>query len=276
MIDDRHEELASLHALGLLEGAELQQFLGELGGNPELQRRVAELRVAATALAHVAPEAEPPAALRVRVLASAAAGVPAIAPAAVIRFPAWIPWAVAACLAIVVAWTGRQYSALHRANEGLGEQKRIAEQTLEQMRGQLDEAKRMVTESSRQIAELSMKLKDEGDLAHFKISTLASMLGNTPAAIAVAVWDPSREQGVLSVSKLPALASEKDYQLWVIDKQYPTPVSAGVFVVDPVSGEAHIVFKADKPVRSIAKFAVSLERKGGVASPEGPIVLISQ
>jgi anti-sigma-K factor RskA len=133
-----------------------------------------------------------------------------------------------------------------------------------------------VTEYSRQVAELSTKLKDEGDIAHLKISTLASMLGNTPAALAVAVWDPTREQGVLEVSKLPALATEKDYQLWVIDAKYPSPVSAGVFVVDPVSGEAHIVFKTDKPVRSIAKFAVSLERKGGVPKPEGPIVLLSQ
>jgi anti-sigma-K factor RskA len=275
MIDDRQEELASLHALGLLEGAELEQFLAELGTNSELRGHVAALRVAATALAHVAPEAEPPASLKARVLASAAARAAGPTPAPVIRFPVWIPWAIAACLAIAVAWTGRQYSTEREANAALSEQQRIAEQALEQTRGQLEDAKRLVTESSRQVAELSTKLKDQGDLAHFKIATLASMLGNTPAAIAVAVWDPSREQGVLSVSKLPALASEKDYQLWVIDKQYPAPVSAGVFVVDPVSGEAHIVFKTDKPVRSIAKFAVSLERKGGVASPEGPIVLIS-
>ena len=101
------------------------------------------------------------------------------------------------------------------------------------------------------------------------------MLGNSPAALAVAVWDPTREEGVLAVSRLPALASEKDYQLWVIDNQYPSPVSGGVFVVDPATGEARIVFRADKPVHSIAKFAVSLERKGGVPKPEGPIVLLS-
>jgi anti-sigma-K factor RskA len=276
MIDDRQEELASLHAFGLLEGDELRQFLGELAGNVELRTRVAQLRLASTALAHVAPAAEPPAELRARILASASSRAPAAPPAAVIQFPAWIPWAMAACLAAAVALTGRRYSDLRHANEALNEQQRIAEQTIEQTRAQLEDARRLVTESSRQIAELSIKLKDEGDLAHFKISTLASMLGNTPAAIAVAVWDPSREQGVLSVSKLPALASEKDYQLWVIDKQYPAPVSAGVFVVDPLTGEAHIVFKADKPVKSIAKFAVSLERKGGSPSPEGPIVLISQ
>jgi anti-sigma-K factor RskA len=53
-------------------------------------------------------------------------------------------------------------------------------------------------------------------------------------------------------------------------------VSAGVFAVDPATGEAHVVFRADRPVRAISKFAVSLERKGGAAKPEGPIVLISQ
>jgi anti-sigma-K factor RskA len=276
MIDDHQEELASLHALGLLEGAELDQFLAALAKNPELQRRVAELRVAATAMAHVAPEAEPPASLKARILASADARRPVAPAGKVVAFPSWVPWAVAACLAAAVAWTARQYAAERDANAALAKQERIAQEALEETRGQLDEARRLVTESSRQVAELATKLKDEGDLAHFKIATLASMLGNTPAAVAVAVWDPSRAQGVLSVSKLPSAAAEKDYQLWVIDKQYPSPVSAGVFVVDPISGEAHIVFKAAKPVGSIAKFAVSLEPKGGSQTPEGPIVLISE
>jgi anti-sigma-K factor RskA len=53
-------------------------------------------------------------------------------------------------------------------------------------------------------------------------------------------------------------------------------VNSGVFAVDPVTGEAHVVFRADKPIKSAAKFAVSLERKGGVPSPEGPIVLLSR
>jgi anti-sigma-K factor RskA len=51
-------------------------------------------------------------------------------------------------------------------------------------------------------------------------------------------------------------------------------VSAGVFAVDPATGEAHVVFRADRPVRSAAKFAVSVERKGGVPAREGPIVLL--
>jgi len=285
MIDERQEELAALHALDLLEGVERERFVAELGRNSELRRRVGDLRQAAAALAHVAPEAEPPAALKARILASASAGRSAArgnAPAALPRagrpipFPSWIPWLAAACFCIAAVWSGKRFFDERSENASLREQQRLAQQALDETRGQLGDATRRLAASGAEIAELGAKLKAEGDLAHFKIATLASMLGNSPAAVAVAVWDPSREQGVLDVSKLPALAAAMDYQLWVIDPQYPSPVSGGVFTVDPVTGEAHVVFRADKPVKSIAKFAVSLERKGGVLKPEGPIVLISQ
>jgi anti-sigma-K factor RskA len=280
MIDDRREELASLYALDLLEGIEREQFEADLGRSPELRKLVGDLRVAATALAHVAPEANPPEALRARVLASAAARAGARGPARetsrVVPFPTWAPWLMAASIAVASIWAERQYAAARSENAALEERRKVAMRSLERTREQLEVTTKLLRESDRQVVQLSKKLRDEGDLASYKISTLASMLGNTPAAVAVAVWDPSREQGVLTVSKLPALASEKDYQLWVIDTQYPSPVNAGTFVVDPQTGEAHIVFKADRPVGSIAKFAVSLERKGGVPKPEGPIVLLSQ
>jgi anti-sigma-K factor RskA len=285
MMDERQEELASLHALGLLDGPEREQFVAELGRNPELRKRVAELRQAAAALAHLAPEADPPPALRDRVLASAAArdrGLPVvelkrpIRTASVVPFPTWIPWLAAACIGVAALWSGKLYVGAQSENGSLREQQRISQLALDQARLQLDIAKQRLGESGREIAILATKLKAEADLAHFKISTLASMLGNSPAALAVAVWDPEQEEGVLTVSKLPALAAEKDYQLWVIDTHYDSPVSGGVFGVDPATGQAHVVFKADKPVNSIAKFAVSLERKGGSPKPEGPIVLISE
>ena len=82
---------------------------------------------------------------------------------------------------------------------------------------------------------------------------------------------------MLRVEKLPALASDKDYQLWVIDPAYPLPVDSGVFTVDPATGNARISFRPDKRINNAAKFAVSLERKGGVPKaegPKGPIMLI--
>jgi anti-sigma-K factor RskA len=279
MIDERQQELAALHALDLLEEGERAEFASELARNPELQRLVAELRQASAGLAYTAPEAEPPAELRARVLASASlqglgGGVAIPSQRRPIPFPAWIPWLAAACIAVAAVWSERLYLASENAS--LREQERLAQAALDQAQAQLADARNLLAQSGRQIAELSANLKAEGDLAHFKIATLASMLGNTPAALAVAVWDPSREEGVLTVSKLPAVAAEKDYQLWVIDSHYAAPVSGGVFAVDPATGRAHVIFRADKPVHSIAKFAVSLERKGGAAEPEGPIVLLSE
>lgn len=279
MIDDHKEELASLHAFGLLEGAERDVFAAEISKNSELSKRVDELRFAATALAHSAPESTPPEALKARILKTVArleesrsdTAAPSDAP-----IPLWFPWLAAACLTVATILAGRKYAIERQEYSLLAEKEHATAKALDEAGIQLAQAKKLLTDSTLKIAELSAKLKDESDLSRFKISTLASMLGNTPQALAVAVWDPSRERGVLSVSKLPALANEKDYQLWVIDKKYPAPVSAGTFVVDPVTGEAHIVFKADKPVDSVAKFAVSLERKGGSPSPQGPIVLISQ
>ena len=81
---------------------------------------------------------------------------------------------------------------------------------------------------------------------------------------------------MLKVSQLAMPASDKDYQLWLIDPQYKSPVSAGIFAMDPATGEAHVKFKTDKAIDTIAKFAISLEAKGGMPEPHGPIVMLSQ
>jgi anti-sigma-K factor RskA len=131
-------------------------------------------------------------------------------------------------------------------------------------------------EQAKRIAAIETQARDESDLAQFKITTLASMLKNSPQALAVAVWNPATQQGVLQVDKLPALAADKDYQLWVVDPQYPNPVDGGVFTVNAQTGAAHVQFKAKQTVHAINAFAVTLERKGGVAKAEGPFVLLGK
>ena len=66
MIDEPKEELAALYALGLLEDQELARFQAELAHEPALRQLVAELAGTASQLAHTAPTAEPPAALKAR------------------------------------------------------------------------------------------------------------------------------------------------------------------------------------------------------------------
>ncbi len=150
-----------------------------------------------------------------------------------------------------------------------------ASRQLASSREQIDATRRDLAARDQHVTDLTRQLAAQGTLADYKISTLASLLGNSPQALAVAVWNPANQEGVLTVQKLPALAADKDYQLWIVDPQYPIPVNGGVFRVDPTTGETRVNFRADQPIKSIAKFAVSLERKGGVPKAEGQMVLLT-
>ena len=300
MIDERHEELAALYALDLLEGAELASFETALVRDPNLQALVRELRDTGATLAHTAPAATPPAALRARVLASVAPPANVIQPPLSL-FRTFLPWAVAACFALSAAWLGQLYvtsrseAALLESRRSVAElalkstqqqleaeriltRRRLAdtEQQIASASQQLADARTQLGSHQQRIAALTEQLKREGDLANLKIAALASKLNNSPDALAIAVWDPAKQQGVLKVEKLPALAADKDYQLWIVDPQYPNPVDGGVFRVDPVTGEQRVQFKGNQAVREIAAFAVTLERKGGVPKAEGPFVLLGK
>jgi anti-sigma-K factor RskA len=357
MIDERHEELASLYALDLLEGVERSAFESSLAADPALRALVDELRESTAALAHTAPNAEPPAELRARVLASVPEAKIEQAKSNVIAFPTLVAWAAAACFALLAGFLGQRYLALRSDAVLLREEKTIAELAAKSARNeneaaqilarrqlesltqqvataarqltdlqqrassaesrladtalQLAAAQKQAADASTQIAQLASRLdaaarstndarthadelgaalasaqtriaslqrdlQTQGDLANFKITTLASLLKNSPQAVAVAVWNPATHEGMLKVDKLPALAADKDYQLWVVDPQYPNPVDGGVFTVDPASGVANVKFHGNQPVAAIAAFAVTLERKGGVPKAEGPFVLLGK
>ncbi len=282
MIDETFEEFASLYVLGLLEGAELAAFEQKLARDPASAQLVRELRESSAQLAFTASDAAPSPELRARLLdrLDTAAAWRKQSNVLPFRTPVWLPWAAAASLTIACAWLGQLYLGSRFEAATLRDQQALAEFELRSARNQL-EAERLIaghqlSAMTEQLAALDRQLKSEGDLAQFKISTLASLLGNSPQALAVAVWNPAKQEGVLTVEKLPALAPDKDYQLWLVDPQYAIPVDGGVFRVDPSTGVAHVTFKANRPVNSVAKFAVSLERKGGVPKAEGPMVLLSQ
>jgi anti-sigma-K factor RskA len=296
---ERHEDLAALAALDLLTPAEQAEFTAALAEHPELAAIAASLRSTAAELAHTAPAAEPPADLKIRLLktiagdASAArAPIVTASRSTILPFPTWIGFATAACFACLAAYFAQAYFNQSALNSAFRDQQNLADLSLRSTKNQLaaerliaqrelaDAAKRagdtaaLITTLESRLAETKQQLFAQGTLADYKIATLASLLGNSPQAVAVAVWNPASQEGVLTVQKLPALAADKDYQLWVIDPQYSIPVDGGVFKVDPTTGEGRLVFHPNRPVQTVAKFAVSLERKGGVPKAEGPMVLI--
>ncbi|HTJ79264.1 MAG TPA: anti-sigma factor [Rariglobus sp.] len=297
MIDERKEEAAALYALDLLEGAELSAFEAELAADRELRHLVDRLRETSAGVALLAPPAAPSAFLRERIMA-AAADRSTTRPDHVVPFilPAWAGWAAAACFIIATGYfvvanfnTRSQFDSLREnarlsaieiknLNNILEAERLISKQQIASLKGAQTDIADLRAKLATERAEASAQIADllhQNALADLKIASLASLAGNSPQAQAIAVWNPKTQEGVLSVAKLPALASDKDYQLWVIDPAYPNPVDGGVFQVDPATGDARVNFKPNKDVKFAAKFAVSLERKGGVPKAQGPIVLLS-
>lgn len=272
MTTERHEELAALYALGLLDGAEKRSFEADLAGNPALRAIVDDLSESSAALALAVPQVEPPHELRGRILVSSP---PANSPVAtVLPFPLAraLPWAAVACLTISTVFFATRAISLRSENDALRTERQLAEVAYQMAQNKLSERTLL---AERMIADLGAKLKHTEDLSRLKITALASLAGNSPEAKAIAVWDAEQQSGLLTVEKLPAIAAEQDYQIWVIDPQYPIPVDGGVFKPD-ASGKAVLTFKGDKPVKQASAFAISLEKKGGVPKAEGPLVLLGK
>jgi anti-sigma-K factor RskA len=272
MTTERHEELAALYAFDLLDGADRQRFEAELASSATLRGLVDQLRTTAADLSLLAPQVAPPATLRETVLARATS--PARSAADVVPFPLarWIPWAAAASFALLAGALWLRSTGLSAEVQMLVTQRDLAETAYKIAQSQLAERTLLAEQA---IADLGQRLRQTEDLGRLRVTALASLLNNSPEARAIAVWDPGQQSGLLTVEKLPAIAAEQDYQIWVIDPQYPIPVDGGVFKPDS-DGKAVLTFKGDKPVQKVTAFAISLEKKGGVPKAEGPLVLLGK
>ncbi|BET69656.1 hypothetical protein ASA1KI_45740 [Opitutales bacterium ASA1] len=241
------EELAALEAIGIADATERETLRKHLRAHPRDGDFVSQFAATSAALSMIAEQVAPPPRLKDRVLASLpdrAASVPrrSAVPTAeptprtekVVPIN-WMPWALAACLAVVC---------------GLLVQNNL------RLRGDV------------------IALEKQGAVDSLQIAVMSSMLQGAPDARAVCVWNDERQEGLLAVENLPALAPDQDYQLWVIDPKYPIPVDGGVFNTTS-EGSVRFTFQPGLPVEQANVFAVSLERKGGVPKAEGPMVLIS-
>ena len=231
-MNEQLEEQASLYVLGLLEGEESAAFEKQMAESAELRDMVDDLDGAAALLAHSVPPRPLPPALRERVLGE-------IGKTKTVAFPrrlSWLPWAIAACLALACSYLVAERAGLRN---------------------------RVVS------------LEQRDFLAQVQIASLSSKLKSAPDANAVVVWDEKKQHGILKVTQLPPNKEKNDYQIWLVDPRYKDPVAAGVFHVSD-DGTLRVPFQPTSPVRGAKGFAISLERKGGVTSVEGPIVLLGK
>jgi anti-sigma-K factor RskA len=289
-MDEHTEEEASLYVLGLLPRDAARKFESAMAADPELAELVARLENGAAAFAWTVPPRDPPAALRGRIMdritRGETGGSNVLAP-----FPnrwTWLPWAAAACLAVMGADLAYQSYQAHLMVDSFIVRDRAQQAELDRvqtreavLQDHLADAESFIASDARQKAALQSQadslrgevaeLKARNALSDIKIATLASMAKNAPQAMAVVAWDGSAQRGIVRTLNMPAARPDQDYQLWIIDPDYKQPVSAGVFEpgtrasFEPV----HRISKADK-------FAVSLEKKGGSSVPQGPIVLVGE
>ena len=252
---ERHEELVAASALGLPllgegERAELDRHLAE--GCAVCEGLLADFRGAATALAAGVPVATPPPELKARILG--ALGPARVAPRETSGGLPWKALAAAAALALLVL--GVDDARLRRQREELRSQTAVLE------------GKLRTTETALAERVLRARVLENDDVQML----LLGGQGPQPDARARVFWSPRARRGIILASNLAPLPPDRQYELWVFQKG--KPVNAGVFDADP-KGQA-LFESTEFPLPEAEAFAVTVEPRGGVPAPTGPIVLVGK
>jgi hypothetical protein len=171
------------------------------------------------------------------------------------HWSAWLPWAMASSLAFVCMILVMGHVMLRTE---MGEKDKQLTYLLQ--------AADSLSKKNEELTQAVADLRETNRLSNMRIAMLNSLLADSPKAVAVSLWDNEQQTGVFVVQNLKPLPADRDYQLWVIDPKYATPVSAGVFQVD-AQGNVRLQFKTDKLIQSANKFAVTQEPKGGLPTP---------
>jgi anti-sigma-K factor RskA len=200
MIPEEQQEQAALYALGLLPADEAAAFEAAMRTDAALASLARDLRETAGHLVPALPQATPSSALKARVLAlvaaearaTAAATEPAAQKLVLFRPGAWVPWAIAAALAIFCGVLASERSDLRR-----------------------------------QLA----AVRSADPLSQVAVYNL-DPAGDPKAASVSVAWVPGHQSGLLDVNGLPDPGHGKDYQLWAVAAGSKEPISAGVVKID--------------------------------------------
>jgi anti-sigma-K factor RskA len=272
MMDEALQDQAADYVSGGMEATEAERFAAALRENEELRAYVAELEETQAMLAYSAPLHVPHISLKARVLEDMRAE------RKIVAMPPrtdWIPWALAASLTVScgLLWNERRhFDHEHRATvQELASARAMAKTERDLAAARIAEAEEQNKQSLASLQQEVAALRARDELAVVKIQTLSAQVDAYAKALAVVVWDETTQSGVLKLDKFPQVAEGKDYQLWIIDPNRKTPVSAGIVPVGQ-SGTVRVAFKPKEHVDAVQKFAISVEHAGGSPAPAGQIV----
>jgi len=287
-MDEHLQEQASSYALGALPENERAAFEQALARDPELQALVREFQDALGEAARKMPPVSPPPALKARVMAKVAAIATSAAPPAdetkTVSFPPWIPWLVAASLAVASLWLVDDRAKLRAQRNTLEEGVRTLVAEADDLREQARSAGARAAELQVQAADLEQVVagvraelaaaRSAADLATMQVARLTATPNGQAQFQAVSLWNGSTKQGVLLVENLPVPPPGKTYELWVIDPDVGVPVSAGIFSTD-AEGRGRMVFRPQQGVQKAGTIAISIEPAGGSPNGRPDIVIMA-
>lgn len=258
---------SSDYALGILTTEEAKEFEAYLAGATEEERQILSEFMSAASMLPLALERKSPpphvkqqlmqkVALSARAYEAAQARTSELTRQAATRTMNWLPWGIAAGLAMVALFSFYVMKLM-----GTIEEQRSKLVSLET---RLVELKDELSRKNEQLKVLAAK--------EIHISIMNGLQVN-PVGYGKIIWDPEKKSAILQVSNLPAVPADKDYQLWVIkDKK---PISAGVFAVtDREPSFFKIENLAAVNPKEINAFAVTLEPKGGLPQPTGDMYMM--
>jgi hypothetical protein len=236
---EEYESIAALDAIGAATADETGVLRVHLSQCIPCRRSRDEYSQAATLIALSLDPVAPPRELRERVIAAHERG----------RKPWWLAVAATFFLAL---WGWREIGI------------RAARENDASQRAEIDRLRQENTLLSRRSEKLSSEM---AALSAHDTRTIA-LAGQevAPSASAKVFLEPERRRAIVFFHALPANASDKSYQLWIIRADQPRPMSAGVFDVTG-SGDASIVIENLPVATEIKALAVTLEPKGGVEQP---------
>ncbi len=232
------------YALGALEGEERVELEAHVArGCPTCTQEVEQARWLVAQLAYLAPEAEPPASLRHRVLQAVTEPRPR-------ERQAWIPvwaWASAAALVLFTLYS-------------IWETRRL-EQQLAELQNQVrtERSRNLALQSDRQLFQNALAILSAPGT---KEASLKASGGSLPDVRAY--WNAQLGL-LLAGQQVPSPASNRTFQLWVVPRK-GNPISAGIFRPD-ATGRVLLVTSPAASIAETAALAISEEPAGGRPQP---------
>ncbi|HVA71825.1 MAG TPA: anti-sigma factor [Candidatus Limnocylindrales bacterium] len=246
------EDEFELFALGVIAGEECASIQAHIDACPECARKLAEARGRVALLSLAAPQQNPPAALKQRLLETIRAekslrAVPVRGTRPAPRWwnTIWAPAALALAIATVFLWISD----------------RRLDRQLHQMR-QATQTYQAQTQRDRELVQILT--------ARDTMTVSLSPMPQVPKAWASLKYNP-RMGLVCYTGDLPAPPPNKVYQMWIVPAS-GAAVSAGVFMPAAFNQGRVCVAKVPRNI-SCKAFAVTLEPAGGMPQPTGAKVL---